>query len=74
MSIRQHRLDSTEKIREKVRDLTGKKITLVLSDSTSILGELKSVESDGVVVMNGRLKQNRYPFIEIRELSFDQNV
>jgi hypothetical protein len=74
MSIRQHRLDSTEKIREKVRDLTGKKITLVLSNSTSILGELKSVESDGVVVMNGRLKQNRYPFIEIRELYFDQNV
>jgi hypothetical protein len=74
MSIRQHRLNSTEKIREKVPDLKGQKVTLVLSDSTSVLGELKSVESDGVVVMNGRLKQNRYPFTIIKELYFDQNV
>jgi hypothetical protein len=74
MSIRQRRFDSPEKIREKINGLTGKKLTLVLSDSTSVLGELKSVDADGVVLMNGRLKKNRYLFPAIKELYFDENV
>jgi hypothetical protein len=74
MSIRQHRLDSIDKIREKIGELIGTKITLVLSDSTAVFGQLKEVQSDAVVVMNGRLKKNSFNFSVIKELYFDQIV
>lgn len=74
MSIRQQRLDSIDKIKGKIGELKGKKITLVLSNNTSVLGELKEVSTDNVVLMNGRLRNNRFPFKEIKELYFDQIV
>jgi hypothetical protein len=74
MSIRQHRIDSPARIKEKIADLKGKKITIVLSNSTSVFGRLTSVNGDHVVVENGRLVKNSYPFSEIKELYFDQNV
>lgn len=74
MSIRQQRLDSLDKIKGKIGELKGKKITLVLSNNTSVLGELKEVGADQVVLMNGRLRNNRFSFKEIKELYFDQIV
>lgn len=74
MSIRQHRLDSMDKIRKKIGELKGTKITLVLADNTAVLGELKDVGADDVVMMNGRLRKNRIAFKNIKELYFDQIV
>ena len=74
MSIRQHRINVPEKVREKIRDLKGKKITLVLADNTSVLGELKEIEADGVILVNGRLRKNKFSFESIKELYFDQVV
>ena len=74
MSIRQQRVDSIDKIKGKIGELKGKKITLVLSNNTSVLGELKEVSTDDVVLMNGRLRNNRFSFKEIKELYFDQIV
>ena len=77
MSIRQHRIDSPEKIKLKIPEYVGKKITLVLSNQTSVLGELKSIESDGVtlrVVINGWAKNISVTFNQIKELYFDQVV
>ena len=74
MSIRQHRIDSPERIRSKMPDLKGRKITLVLADQTAVLGELVAVDTNDVTVKNGRLKKVRYSFTDIRELYFDQIV
>jgi hypothetical protein len=72
MSIRQHRFDSIAKIKTKIGDLKGKKITIVLANNTAVMGELKAVESEAIIVMNGRLRNKRFLFTEIRELYFDQ--
>jgi hypothetical protein len=63
-----------EKIRSRIGELKGKKITLVLSDNTAVFGELRDVGDDDVVLMNGRLRNNRIPFKTIKELYFDQIV
>jgi hypothetical protein len=74
MSIRQRRLNTAEKIKEEVKNLQGKKITLVLANNTSVFGELAKAESDGLVMINGRLKKNHFPFPTIKELYFDEIV
>ena len=74
MSIRQHRLDSLEKIKEKIGALKGTKITLVLSNNTAVLGKLKHVDTNEIILINGRLRQNRFNFKDIKELYFDQIV
>ena len=74
MSIRQHRLDSIEKIKAKIGELKHRKITLVLANSTAVLGELREVSAEDVVLRNGRLRNNRFSFSEIRELYFDEIV
>lgn len=74
MSIRQQRLNSPDKIRERISNLIGQKVTLVLENRTSVLGEIKAVEADAVTIVNGSLKKNRYSFADISELYFDQIV
>jgi hypothetical protein len=74
MSIRQHRTDSPEKIRQKIAGLKGRKITVVLANNTSVLGELRSVSDDSIEIMNGRLVTNRYLLREVKELYFDETV
>jgi hypothetical protein len=74
MSIRQHRFDSIEKIKSRIAEFKGKKITLVLSNSTSVLGELVTVEDGAVVLINGRLKKVRFSYQDIKEMYFDQIV
>ena len=74
MSIRQHRIDSPQKIREKIAAFKGKKITLVLANNTSVLGELREVLPESVVIINGRLKKTEFHFSDIKELYFDEIV
>lgn len=74
MSIRQIRLNSIEQIKSRVREFEGKRIQVILSNNTSMYGELKSVEALGIVVENQRLKRNLLPFDTITEIYFDQQL
>lgn len=74
MSIRQIRINSQEQIRQRMKEFIGKKIQLVLTDQTSALGELERVESDGIILVNGRMKKNRIGYTQISELYFDQII
>jgi hypothetical protein len=74
MSIRQIRINSLEKIKETIGSYKGSKINLVLVNNTSVLGDLISVEADGVVLRNQRLKKVRLKWNEITELYFDQII
>jgi hypothetical protein len=74
MSIRQIRINSLEKIKETIGAYKGSKINLVLGNSTSVLGELISVEAEGVTLRNQRMKKIHLKWNEITELYFDQIV
>jgi hypothetical protein len=74
MSIRQHRLNTEALIRSRIADFKGKKINIVLTNKTSVLGKLKSVDELGFVLENGRQKNVRFSFQEVSELYFDQIV
>lgn len=74
MSIRQIRLNSIDQIKARIKEFEGKRIQVVLSNSTSVYGELKSVEAKGIVLQNQRLKKNLLPFDSITEVYFDQQV
>ena len=71
MSTRQQRLTSTSQIQKKIDQLVGKKINLVLSNGTVVLGRLDKANAEVVTMENGRLKKINYPFSEISELYFD---
>ena len=74
MSIRQIRLNSIEQIRKRIGEFKGKTINVVLSNQTAMLGELKEIHDDAIILENRRLKKNRFLFDEISELYFDQIV
>jgi small nuclear ribonucleoprotein (snRNP)-like protein len=74
MSIRQIRLNSTDQIKSRIREFEGKRIQVVLSNNTSIYGELKAVEELGIVLENRRMKKNLLQFDSITEIYFDQQV
>ena len=74
MSIRQIRLSSIDQIKSRIQEFEGKRIQVVLSNNTSVYGELKSVVESGVVLKNGRLKENLFPFDMISEVYFDQQI
>jgi hypothetical protein len=68
---RQQRLSDPLKIRERVKELLDKKINIVLSDNRSVLGVLKEVKSNILVIENQRLKKMQYPLEQISEIYFD---
>jgi len=74
MRARQLRLSSLDSIKKNVPGLINKKLNIVLSDQTVILGELKSIESDGLLVKNMRLKKIHLPYTYIAEIIFDINT
>jgi ribosome maturation factor RimP len=74
MGIRQIRLNSLEKIRENIAAYKGKKINLVLSNRTSVYGELLAVESNGVIMKNQGLKKMNIAWSDISEMYFDKVV
>jgi hypothetical protein len=74
MSIRQIRLNTLEQIKSRVREFQHKNIHIVLTDRTAVLGILKEIDAEGILLENKRLKKNRYAFAEISELYFDQRI
>jgi hypothetical protein len=74
MSIRQIRLNSTEKIRQRMPEFKGSKINIILTDQTAMMGELISLDEEGIVLENRRLKKNRFLYRDIAELYYDQIV
>jgi hypothetical protein len=71
MSTRQLRLTSVDSIRKNLNRLSGKNITLVLTDKTVMFGKVLDVQSDGLVIVNGRLKKAIYTLTDISEIYFD---
>jgi hypothetical protein len=77
MSIRQQRIDAIDKIKSRISELNGKKITLVLANQTSVLGLLKNSDHEAVslsIVVNGWTKTLKIPFGEIKELYYEPVV
>jgi hypothetical protein len=71
MSTRQLRLTSVDSIRKNLNRLSGKNITLVLTDKTVMFGKVLDAQSDGLVIVNGRLKKATYTLTDISEIYFD---
>ena len=67
-------MNSIEQIRKRIGEFKGKTINVVLSNQTAMLGELKEIHDDAIILENRRLKKNRFLFDEISELYFDQIV
>lgn len=74
MSIRQIRLSEIEQIKSRIKEFEGKRIQVILSNNTSVYVELKSVESQGIIVENRRFKSKLLPFDTITEIYFDQQI
>jgi hypothetical protein len=71
MSTRQLRLSDPAQFRSKTKDLVGKHIHLVFTDSTSITGLLKAVDNDQVILVNTRQKEIKRRFDNIAEIYLD---
>jgi hypothetical protein len=71
MSTRQHRLNSVDEIRKKSKDLTDRKVNIVMNDNTVLLATVKSAETSWLDVVNMRLKKVRIPFDSITEIYYD---
>jgi hypothetical protein len=55
-------------------EFIGKKINIVLSDSTAMFGVLKKVSDAEIVLMNMRMENVKYPFTSITEIYLDTIV
>lgn len=74
MRTKQLRLNDSGQIRNRMPELTGKKISIVLTDNTVLFGELTKYHSDGVVLKNMRLEKISIPFNSIAEVYLDVKV
>jgi response regulator RpfG family c-di-GMP phosphodiesterase len=71
MRTRQLRLSDMHQIRSRMAEFLGKKINIVLYDSTVMFGELKKVNDADIVLMNMRMENIKYPFDTIAEVYLD---
>jgi hypothetical protein len=71
MSTRQHRLNSVNEIRKKSKDLTDRKVNIVMNDNTVLLATVKSAEQSWLDVVNMRQKKIRISFDSITEIYYD---
>jgi len=71
MSTRQLRLSDPAQFRSKTKELVGKHIHLVFTDSTSLSGLLKAVDNDQITIVNTRLKAMKRRFDNIAEIYLD---
>jgi hypothetical protein len=74
MGTKQLRLSEPEQIKKRVSSFLGKKINIVLQDSTVVFGELKEVSTIEILLLNMRLKKVRYPYSAIAEVYVDSNA
>ena len=71
---RQIRLSDREQFKKRLPEFIGKKINIVLQDKTVLLGELKTVNADKLVIKNMRLKKIPVSLQQITEIYFDTTV
>ena len=62
MRTKQLRISDVLQIKNRMPEFVGKKINIVLSDSTAMFGELKKVNDTEITLMNMRLEKINYPF------------
>jgi hypothetical protein len=72
MSIKQLRLGSSEL--SKMKDLTGKKINIVLRNNTALPVTLISLQNNEATMLNMRLKKLTVKLADIYEVYFDITV
>ena len=68
---RQLRISDISKIKERITEFTGKKITLVLHDGRVTTGVIETIIADGLTVLNFRNKPMTFRFNDVAELYFD---
>jgi hypothetical protein len=71
MSTRQQRLSSLPQIQNKIDQLIGKKINVVLSNGTVVFGRVLKASAEAIIMENARLKKISYPCSQISELYVD---
>jgi hypothetical protein len=71
MSTRQQRLNSVDDIRKKSKELTNKKINIVMNDNTVLLATVKASDPSWLDVVNMRMKKVRIPLDSITEIYYD---
>jgi hypothetical protein len=71
MRTKQLRLNDSEQIRRRMPEFVGKKINVVLRDRTAMIGLLRKIEGDKIVLQNMRLEKMKYPFQNIAEVYLD---
>ncbi len=71
MSTRQLRLTSSDQIKKNLDRISGKRVNVVLSDNTSVIGDVFEIKPDALIIRNGLLKKISYPFSKITEIYFD---
>lgn len=74
MRTKQLRLNDADQIRRRMPEFLGKKINIVLADSTVVFGELSKTNASGVVLKNMRLENIQLPFQSIVEVYLDSIV
>ena len=72
MGTRQTRISDPLQIHEQIRAFAGKKINIVLTDNTAMVGVLVQVKDTEITLQNMRLKNITYPLNTIAELYFDK--
>ena len=71
MVTRQIRLNTLEQIQKRLKEFTGKKINIVLSNRTVLFGELQSIDDTQLAFMNMRLELFVIPLKDIAEVYLD---
>ena len=74
MRTKQLRISDILQIKSRMPEFIGKKISIVLEDSTAMFGELKKVSDTEIVLMNMRMEKMKYPFNSITEIYLDTIV
>jgi hypothetical protein len=71
MSTRQLRLNTLDQIQKRIQEFAGKKINIVLNDSTVILAVVRKADQSFLEVQNMRQKNIKIPLNKINEIYYD---
>jgi hypothetical protein len=71
MRTRQLRLTSSDQIRKRLKEFTGKKINIVLCDRTVLFGELKTIGDKELTFVNMRLEPVSLSLKDVTEVYLD---
>jgi hypothetical protein len=74
MSTKQQRLSDATQIKNRLGELVGKKINLVLRNNTTQTGLLERMLDGRIILRNMRLKSLEYSLDQITEVYFDSIV